>query len=220
MSAATSAICADARDRRARRARHLLAGALLVVGAALVLDAAWIPTKAAVAQVLLARAWREARAGAPSPAPWPWADTHPVARLVDERRDVDLIVLAGGTGPTLAFGPGHVHGTALPGRDGNAVIGGHRDTHFAFLRDVERGDVLVVERPDGVRVRYVVQGAAVVDHRDTRAMSPTSTAALTLVTCWPFDAVVPGGPERYVVRAVADETVAETADVVASAAPP
>ena len=29
------------------------------------------------------------------------------------------------------------------------------------------------------------------------------TAALTLVTCYPFDAVDPGGPQRYLVSAVA-----------------
>jgi len=30
---------------------------------------------------------------------------------------------------------------------------------------------------------------------------PTERAMLTLITCYPFDAVVPGGPLRYVVRA-------------------
>ena len=44
----------------------------------------------------------------------------------------------------------------------------------------------------------------VVDHRDVRSIAPTEgVALLTLVTCYPFDAVVPGGPLRYVVRAVA-----------------
>jgi hypothetical protein len=27
---------------------------------------------------------------------------------------------------------------------------------------------------------------------------------LTLITCYPFDAIAPGGPQRYVVRAVAE----------------
>ena len=55
------------------------------------------------------------------------------------------MVLAGASGRTLAFGPGHVDGTPLPGEHGNAVVSGHRDTHFAFLRDLRCGDVLEVQ---------------------------------------------------------------------------
>jgi sortase (surface protein transpeptidase) len=35
-------------------------------------------------------------------------------------------------------------------------------------------------------------------------MAPTGRKSLTLITCWPFDAIVPGGPLRYVVRAVTE----------------
>jgi len=33
-------------------------------------------------------------------------------------------------------------------------------------------------------------------------MDSSDQKKLTLITCWPFDAVVPGGPLRYVVHAV------------------
>jgi sortase A len=49
-----------------------------------------------------------------------------------------------------------------------------------------------------------VTDAAVFDERDTRPLEPADRATLTLVTCWPFDAVAPGGPLRYVVRAEAE----------------
>ena len=98
--------------------------------------AAWIDVKARLAQELVRRAWRAARDGTGEPRPWPWADTWPVARLIVASRGVDLLVLAGASGRTLAFGPGHVTGTALPGEPGNAVVSGHRDTHFAFLREL------------------------------------------------------------------------------------
>jgi sortase A len=58
-----------------------------------------------------------------------------------------------------------------------------------------------------------VRETAVVDHRDTRPLLPSASPRLTLVTCWPFDAVRPGGPLRWVV-------VAEAAEAAASAAPP
>ena len=81
--------------------------------------------------------------------PWPWADTHPVARLIVPAHRVELLVLAGANGRTLAWGPGHVEGTAAPGDAGNAVVTAHRDTHFAFLRDLVPGDRIVVETPAG-----------------------------------------------------------------------
>ena len=91
------------------------------------------------------RAWLRAGRDVERPAPWPWADTWPVARLKSASREVDLIVLAGGSGRTLAFGPGHLSASAMPGEIGNTVIAGHRDTHFRFLRGVEKGELLSIE---------------------------------------------------------------------------
>ncbi|HEX2164200.1 MAG TPA: class GN sortase [Thermoanaerobaculia bacterium] len=187
--------------------------ALLVAAAGLVLAArgAWIPAKAALAQVLLAGAWERAAAGGERPRPWPWADTWPVARLDLPGPGRPLVVLAGASGRTLAFGPGHVDGTAAPGEDGNVVLAGHRDTHFRALAGLSRGDAVELEAPGGGRRRYRVVETAVVDHRDTRALAPSEGARLTLVTCWPFDAVRPGGPLRWVVVAEAEATAGTAA---------
>lgn len=193
------------------------AASFLAVGVASVVQAAWIPAKAALAQVLLERAWERARAvelsgdpegpGAMGEAlrPWPGADTRPVARLTFPERGESLLVLAGASGRTLAFGPGHLDGTPLPGRVGNSVVAGHRDTHFAVLEEVEVGEPLLVEEPSGAVRGFRVTSATVVHEGDTRALRPAGSGRLlTLVTCWPFDAVDPGGPLRYVVRAVED----------------
>lgn len=179
---------------------------LAAVGALCVGRAAWLPTKALVGQVLLERAWHAVKNGGERVRPWPWADTWPVARLEAPEHDVTLIVLRGAQGESLAWGPGHVDGTAQPGRPGNAALGGHRDTSFRFLRDVIRGEHFVVERADGVRVVYEVTDTAIVDQSDTRALAPSSGQMLTLVTCYPFDTPIPGGPLRYVVRAQASST--------------
>ena len=116
-------------------------------------------------------------------------------------RQVDLIVLAGGSGRTLAFGPGHLGASALPGEIGNMVIAGHRDTHFAFLQEVRRGDRLGIESFGGATYVYEVTGLDVVDSRRGSLVLDTDVSALTLVTCYPFDALEPGGPLRYVVTA-------------------
>lgn len=159
----------------------------------------YIHAKAQLAQVLLERAWQRTLAGEAEVRPWPWADTWPVARLVAPAQHADLLVLAGANGRSIAFGPGHLDGTPLPGARGNSVIGGHRDTHLGFLRHVKRGDRLNVERADGTRTEYRVTELDVLDKSDTWVTRNDGSTRLTLITCWPFDALRAGGPQRYVV---------------------
>jgi sortase A len=151
--------------------------------------------------VLLQRAWCRALAGEAMPKPWPWADTWPVARLRMQHPSVDLIVLAGAYGRTLAFGPGHVTSSALPGQEGTVMLTGHRDTHFRFLREVHTNDQLDLTGSDGTTLHYRIIEQRVMDSR--RELIPTGqdTEDLVLVTCFPFDAIQAGGPLRYVVRA-------------------
>ena len=162
---------------------------------------AYIPAKAWFAQELMQRAWLRMTAGDDRAAPWPWADTWPVARLRAPAHDVELIVLSGGSGRTLAFGPGHLAASASPGTAGNTSIAGHRDTHFAFLRDVAVGERVDLETPAGAKHVYEVTGASIVDSRNGSLVLDTDGAYLTLVTCYPFDALDAGGPLRYVVTA-------------------
>ena len=162
---------------------------------------AYIPAKAWLAQELMQHAWARAGSTETRSRPWPWADTWPVARLTARSGEVDLIVLAGGSGRTLAFGPGHLSASAMPGEVGNTVIAGHRDTHFQFLRDVEAGDRLTIESSEGIKHVYKVTGLDIVDSRKGRLLLDTDAAILSLVTCYPFDAVDAGGPLRYVVTA-------------------
>ena len=163
---------------------------------------AYIHSKANLAQVLIRRAWSKTSKKGGAPKPWPWADTTPVARLGAPSKRVDLIVLEGGSGRTLAFGPGHVTGTAMPGEHGNVVIGGHRDTHFQFLKDLKPGDLLLLEGRDRELIDYAVTATEVVNSNRSDVLRDFGDDRLTLVTCYPFGAIRPGGPERYVVTAV------------------
>ncbi|MBI4628306.1 MAG: class GN sortase [Candidatus Rokubacteria bacterium] len=162
---------------------------------------AWIYAKARLAQHLLHRAWARTLGGESEAKPWPWADTWPVARLRVPAHGVDLIVLAGVSGRVLASGPGHALGSAVPGAPGTAIVTGHRDTHFRFLERVKPGDEIVVEAPGRPRSRFRVRELTVVDSRTAVILRGEDTASLVLLTCYPFDAVRPGGPLRYVVAA-------------------
>jgi sortase A len=187
--------------RTARALPRIALALALLLGAWHLGQAAYIAAKAELAQVLMARAWQRTLAGERAVKPWPWADTWPVARLEVPGHDVELFVLAGADGRSIAFGPGHVLGTAQPGEAGNSVIGGHRDTHLRFLKEVRLGDRLVVQRPDGRRVAYRVSDSHIVDKSAVDVLAQDGPDRLTLVTCWPFDALRAGGPERYIVEA-------------------
>jgi sortase A len=184
-----------------RRLAIATAAALLMIGSWELGRGAWIAAKAQVAQVLLQRAWARALEGEARPKPWPWADTWPVARLRATAHGVDLIALAGASGRTLAFGPGHVTGSALPGEPGAAIFTGHRDTHFQFTRGLQPGDRLTVELPRRRPIRYRVLSAQIADSRTARLADDHDGEYLVLVTCYPFDALASGGPLRYVVTA-------------------
>ncbi len=183
--------------------RRLAFTALLLAGVALLGQGLWIPAKAELAQHLMERSWERIQRGEEEAPPWPWADTWPLARLRIAEQGDDLFVLAGASDRNLAWGPAHVAGTAPPGSTGNSVLAGHRDTHFAFLEDLGAGDLLWLETPNGAIRRYQVEGAAVVHQSDVSALEPAVEPILTLITCFPFDATLPGGPLRYVVQAVA-----------------
>ena len=186
---------------RTRMAAYGLAALLSLFGVTQVGAAGWIHAKGWLAQRLIAQAWAEgARSGLPR-RPWPGADLRPIARLTVPGRPVDLFVLDSASPRALAFGPAHVGGTAVPGSWGNSVIVAHRDTHFAFLRDLHAGDEIDLEPPGAARARYRVRDVTIVDKHDSRVLDAADSPQLTLITCWPFDAVAPGTPLRYVVVA-------------------
>ena len=159
------------------------------------------PARAWLAQERMLRAWDRARHGSADPAPWPWSDTWPVARLSARHGSVELIVLAGATGRTLAFGPGHLSASSLPGQPGNTVIVGHGETYFSFLRDIEPGDPIILETARGQRHLYEVVGMDVVDSRRGSLILDTETPMLSLVTRYPFEAYRANASMRYVVTA-------------------
>jgi sortase A len=179
------------------------AALLLLLGAWQLSEGLWIQAKAWLAEGLIARAWARTLEGEAGAKPWPWADTWPVARLRVPKLGIERYVLAGAHGQALAFGPGHASYTALPGEDGNSMIGGHRDTHLAFLGQLDPGDEILVERADGRSVSYRVGETHVLDRSELWIASQEGPSRLTLVTCYPLGAWRVGGDRRYAVVAFA-----------------
>jgi len=176
----------------------LFLGVLFVAaGGALLGDWVWMAAKARLAEVLITEAFAAHLADGRVHPPWSWADLSPTAELQCERLGVTRHVLSGGSGSSMAFGLGHLDGTALPNGEGNCVLVGHRDGQCAFLRDLRLGDRLTL-RTRGDERTFVVMDQIVVSERNLEVIEPNSRSLLTLITCYPF-----GGlrttPWRYVV---------------------
>ncbi len=193
--------------------RRWLALCLALVGAAHLSNAALIKAKAWLAPVLISAAWEQTLASAmPGEKPWPWADTWPVARLRAPSVQLELLVLAGDSGNALAFGPGHMSMSSSPGDAGQIVLSGHRDTHFAFLEQLEPGQLLELQAADGTQRIYAVARADIVNSAKQRLTVDRAHDSLLLVTCYPFNALRAGGPLRYVVTAMPFDTASQSAE--------
>lgn len=159
----------------------------------------WIKGKALLAQYLIASSWQQTLIQGEPVKPWYWADTWPVAALSFPRQHIELYALAGASGSSLAFGPGHVDGTALPGQSGTQIYSAHRDTHFHFLADMAINDIIVVQSPDGTQQRFAVYQTLVVNAHESTWAFDEHQNEIHLITCYPFNSILPNPPQRFVV---------------------
>ena len=180
----------------------IMSSLLFVLGSWLIGQGLWIHVKAVAAQWLLQNAWNETLNTKKPIKPWPWADTWPVGRLIVPRLGINQIILADASGRSLAFGPGQVgNGEFSDAKNESLILSGHRDTHFSFLRDVQPGEIINLQTAEGLWLKYEVEETAVLDSRTEQLLRYPEEASLLLITCYPFDALLPGGPFRYVVKA-------------------
>lgn len=178
--------------------RFKLAVGLLLVSAYLFSSAGYIHAKAILAQYLIEDAWQQSLREQQPVTPWSWADTWPVAEI--RLADQVMYVLSGASGRVLAFAPGHLSHTPLPGEDGNSVISGHRDTHFAVLEYLQVGDRIDTRTQQG-NSQYRVEDLRIAHQSQMELTYSDDNDLLTLITCYPFHGLALDTQLRYVVRA-------------------
>ncbi len=181
--------------------KHIFVKALFLGGVTLLTQGLYMDVKAMVAQGLIANSWLQRTAGSPPPKPWWWADTKAIAKLEVERLGEKVFVMQDDSGESLAFGPGHLRSSAGISNPGHVMIAGHRDSHFKFLEHLKIGDIISTTNHRSLTARYRVNEIAVIDSTSD-ALVLYEQDRLSLITCFPFDSVVPGGPLRYIVNAV------------------
>lgn len=138
---------------------------------------------------------------APKAAPGPRLPIGAVVGRVEiPRLDMSLIVREGVDEKTLRKAVGHVPSTALPGEMGNVAIAAHRDTFFRGVRNIRKGDEVVLSTLQGTYT-FVVDSMKIVLPENVGVLKPVAnTNTLTLITCYPFN-YVGAAPKRFIVRA-------------------
>lgn len=173
---------------------------LLIVGPLLIFQGSYMDIKALLAQKLIETSWHRAVAQRKPTKPWWWADTRAIAKLEVERLEQTVFVMQDESGESLAFGPGHISASAKIAETGHVMIAGHRDSHFQFLRDIQIGDIIELSRYDSKETRYQVKRLRILN-ADSEELIAYNDDRLTLITCYPFNALIPNGPLRFLVEA-------------------
>jgi sortase A len=122
-----------------------------------------------------------------------------IGRLEIPRIGLSAIVAHGDDEQTLTVAVGHLPDTPLPWQEGNAALAGHRDTFFRPLSRIRLGDDIRLLTPRGA-FRYRVTRHTIVNPDEVWVLNPSAGAALTLITCYPFD-FIGSAPRRFVVHA-------------------
>ena len=138
----------------------------------------------------------------------------PIGRLEIPRIGLTAVVAEGDDERTLKLAVGHLPDTPLPWQEGNSALAGHRDSFFRPLRHIQVGDDIHFTTERGT-LRYRVTRHTVVDPAELWVLNPSPTAALTLITCYPFDYVGPA-PRRFIVHAERMSNASDSAPTIAT----
>jgi LPXTG-site transpeptidase (sortase) family protein len=112
---------------------------------------------------------------------------------------ITVPIYEGTTDAQLKKGVGHFIGSVLPGVRDNSVLAGHRDSVFSKLGKIRIGDLVTIDSESGI-YQYKVARIRIVEADDRTIIVPTTTAILTLSTCYPFH-FIGNAPKRFIVSA-------------------
>ena len=101
--------------------------------------------------------------------------------------DLKYPIVEGADSKQLAYGIGHIPGTAAAGSMGNCVLAGHRGsrygTYFKYLNRLSEGDTVKITDKDGNIHQYEVVSWEVVGSYDNSIKAQGEETELTLLTC-------------------------------------
>lgn len=132
-----------------------------------------------------------------SPARGPSGVTR-IGRIIIPAIGLDVAIYEGTSMKVLAHGPGHWHGKAMPGEQGNSLFSGHRTTYtrpFHNIDKLRKGDKISYETKDGV-FTYIVYDHFVIYPDEWWVADDGDGWITTIMACHPKGSA----RQRYVVR--------------------
>ncbi len=219
----------DAPRRRRRGYRALIGSGLLLVAAAVswqVRATLWTTHSDRVGQALVKKLEKarhkaaETTGGTTAACTTTVSTGGPEGLLVIPAIGLTAPVEEGTGDAQLNVAVGHVPTSVWPGTTGNTVLEAHDVSYFVNIDQLKPGDTIEYETPC-TTYDYTVQSHQVIQQGSPVYNTPGPT--LSLVTCWPTDALW-FTPTRYLVTASEVRTVPDTGGdpgtVPPSAAPP
>jgi LPXTG-site transpeptidase (sortase) family protein len=131
----------------------------------------------------------------------------PLAILTIDKLNLQVPIFNGTDDITLDRGAGRIKGMAKMDEVGNLGISGHRDGFFRGMKDIEVGDSIDIQTPQGTE-NYEVTEIFIVPKEDASVLAPTEDKRLTVVTCYPFY-YVGNAPKRLIVTALPKNSLAK-----------
>ena len=128
----------------------------------------------------------------------------PVARLLAPAIGLDVVVAEGATPAVMRRAPGHLPGSVTPGAEGVAIVTANRlgfGSFFSRLGNLAEGDQIVTQSALG-RTTYTVIEVRTVS-ADRLDLTTDSTQRVLVLF---GSARMWGGPDRLVIRAVAEDS--------------
>lgn len=115
--------------------------------------------------------------------------------------DLSVGIGEGVDSETLKYSVGHFPETAMPGKNGNLCIIGHRSyaygEFFNRLDEVEKNDYIIIESY-GNTFKYKVTETKVVTPDEVSVLNQTEDSDITLITCTPIRV----GSHRLIIKGV------------------
>ncbi|MDY6012176.1 class D sortase [Clostridium sp.] len=121
-----------------------------------------------------------------------------VGKIIEPNTNKQIPIIMGATEENLLGGAALYDNGVFPGDKGTAIILGHRETTFGFLKNIKKSDIIEVQTLDNL-YKFKVKKTYITTPEDESILAQEEGPSMTLVTCYPFR-YVGSAPERFIVK--------------------
>lgn len=121
-----------------------------------------------------------------------------VGKIIEPNTNKQIPIIMGATEENLLGGATLYDNGVFPGDKGTAIILGHRETTFGFLKNIKKSDIIEVQTLNNL-YKFKVRKTYITTPEDESILAQEEGPSMTLVTCYPFK-YIGSAPERFIVK--------------------